>query len=129
MKRMITIMTFVGIFLIGGISHAQVQQGTQQNQEEFQSIRENDIPDEVKQAVDEQFKNSEIDEAFVNSNKIYKLKLKSKQNQTEEQNLANEQNQMEERNQNKNVGSQIVYYKEDGTRVSLNENEQNQHPF
>ncbi len=123
MKRMITIMMLVGTFLIGGISHAQVQQRTQQNQEEFQSIRESEIPDKVKQAVNEQFKNSEIDEAFVNNNKIYKLKLKSKQN------LFDEQNQMEEHNQNKNVENQIVYYKEDGTRVNLDENDQNQNPF
>lgn len=129
MKRIITIMTLAGIFLFGGISHAQVQQQrtqqrTQQNQEKFQSINKSNVPDKVKQAVNKDFKNSEIDEAYVNNNKIYKLKLKAKQNQTNNRNQMNERTQMNERNQNQynNNNNQTVYYNEEGNRVNINEN-------
>lgn len=121
MKRMTTIISLAGILLFGGISHAQVQQRTQQrtqqNQEEFQSIDKSNVPDKVQQAVNKQFKNSEIDKAYVNNDKIYKLELKAKQNE------MNEQSEMAEHNQNQynNRNNETVYYNENGERVNINE--------
>ena len=84
MKRLLMSAVVAGMFLIGGTSaiYAQehgneVQINQMQQQKEFKQIKLNEVPQAVKDSVAEDYEKASIEKAYVNSDDLYKLELKT----------------------------------------------------
>lgn len=82
MKRLVMTVALATMFLTFGTFNANAQvpqepETTMQQQEEFTSIKNNELPDKVKEAVKKDYNVENIETAYVNTDKSkYKMDLK-----------------------------------------------------